>query len=212
MAHLWARCSKVVAFEKDTFKQLWQNGLSISLFVPVRVSSIGPCSYNKARHGVVVGMKLVRSILNFLWDLLYFCSGEGTWRLRAHEIIVLEGTLASLPNDSQNLLRAKLNQVIFVQRSHKQISLPRFYSSPYVPDQSSVVSGDLSNGLLSVQLDVEGQKQSAHVEFFQGRVWSVQFKNPSKFYAGKVVNVLGVKAGNPRFMHAAAIDRAEHGP
>ncbi len=156
-------------------------------------------------------MKLVRSLLRFLWDLLYFCSGEGTWRLRAHERAVLEAAFASLPNDSQISLPAKLNQIIFVQRSHKQISLPRFYSSPYVPDQSSVVSGDLSNGLLSVQLEVEGKKQSAHVEFFQGRVWSVQFKNPAKFYAGKVVNVLGVKPGNPRLLHAVAIDRSEHG-
>jgi hypothetical protein len=146
----------------------------------------------------------MKATASFLWDLLYFLTGEGTWRLRAHERLVLEAAIASLPDIIQSRLRAQFNQKLFVQRSHRQISRPRFYSKP-------LESNELPHKILKVEIDVGGKKESAHVEFFQGRVDSIQFKHSGNFYSGKALKVIGVKAGNLKVSHAAAIDRCEHG-
>ena len=124
--------------------------------------------------------------------------------MRAHERIVLEAAITALPDNIQKQLRAKFNTKLFVQRSHQQISRPRFYSLP-------LEVNELLPKLLSVEIDVGGKKESAHVEFFQGRIDSIQFKRPSRFYSGKVLRVVSVKVGNPKVSHAAAIDRREHG-
>ncbi|MBX3446183.1 MAG: hypothetical protein KF765_05475 [Parvibaculaceae bacterium] len=65
--------------------------------------------------------------------------------------------------------------------------------------------------IVDVQIDVEGVKQVAQVEFFQRRIDSVQFKRPAKFYAGKAPKVTGVRFDKLGRSHAAAIDRLEHG-
>ncbi|MDF3127210.1 hypothetical protein [Rheinheimera sp. 1928-s] len=153
----------------------------------------------------------MRAILSFLWDLLYFLSGEGTWCLRPHERLVLEAAIANFPDDMQKQLRAQLNQKIFVQRSHRQISRPRFYSPFYVPNKEMYANDEFLHTLVSVKIDVEGERENAHIEFFRGRIDSIQFKYSGTFYRGKAVKVLGVKSGKPGLSHAAAIDRAEHG-
>jgi hypothetical protein len=70
---------------------------------------------------------------------------------------------------------------------------------------------EYSQKLIEVQLDVEGAKEVAHVEFFRGRVDSIQFKRPAAYYAGKNLKVMGVRPGKLARSHAAAIDRREHG-
>lgn len=156
-------------------------------------------------------MDAVNAIFGFLWDLLYFLTGEGSWVLRPHERIVLEAAVASLPNDKQIILRTQLGQKMFVQRSHGQICRPRFYSAFYVRNKKTTEDDDLSNKVINIQISVDGENQNAQVEFFQGRIDSIQFKRPSKFYIGKEVKVIGVKLGNTSLTHAAAIDRCEHG-
>jgi hypothetical protein len=145
-----------------------------------------------------------------LWDLLYFLTGEGTWQLRAHEKIVLDAAIATLSIDIKEELCTQLNQRVFVQRSHRQISRPRFYSTANA-NQKLNENSELWHKLLIVELDIGGKKERAHIEFYRGRVDSIQFKHPGKFYNGKAVKVLSVKAGNPSLSHAAAIDRREHG-
>ena len=146
----------------------------------------------------------MKTTASFLWDMLYFLTGEGTWHFRAHERLVLEAAITGLPDNIRGQLRAQLNQKVFVQRSHPQISRPRFYSSP-------LVGNELLHKLLSVEIDVGGKKESAHVELYQGRIDSIQFKHHGRFYSGKALRVIGVKAGNPKVSHAAALDRREHG-
>ena len=68
----------------------------------------------------------MKAIASFLWDMLYFLTGEGTWHLRAQEQLVLEAAIASLSEDIQSQLRDQLKNKLFVQRSHRQLSRPRF--------------------------------------------------------------------------------------
>jgi len=158
---------------------------------------------------VTVGV--VKAILNFLWDLLYFLTGEGSWKLRPHERVVLDAAISSFSDDIQMQLLTQIKQLMFIQRSHSQIIRPRFYSIFYVKDQAKIENEELAHMILNVQISVDGEKQNSHVEFFQGRIDSIQFKQPGKFYMGKAVSVIGIKIGKLNFSHAAAIDRCEHG-
>ena len=151
------------------------------------------------------------AVRDALWDLLYFLTGEGTWALRAHERIVLEAAITSLPHDAQQHFDALLKQRVFVQRSNRLVGRPRFYTKPYLRNHTSVDEPTLSHQLLNVHVDVDGERQVAHVEFFHGRIDSIQFKKPASFYAGKTVCAADVSLGNPNLSHASAIDRKEHG-
>lgn len=156
-------------------------------------------------------MSAVKALILFLWDLLYFLTGEGSWSLRPHERIVIEAAIDFLPEHAQALLRSQLKQTTFVQRSHKQICWPRFYLSPYLQDRRAIEDADYSEKIIDVQVDVDGVKEVAHVEFFRGRVDTIQFKRPAAYYAGKKLRVIGTRTGKLTRSHAAAIDRREHG-
>lgn len=164
-----------------------------------------------ARQRRVMTVSAVRALTHFLLDVLYFLTGEGSWRLRPHEEIVIEAAIDILPRRSQALLRSQLKETMFIQRSHKQISRPRFYSGLYRPDRRALEDADYADTIIDVQLDVEGIHETAQVEFFRGRVDSIQFKRPAAHYAGKKLTVLGARRGTLARSHAAAIDRREHG-
>jgi hypothetical protein len=153
----------------------------------------------------------VKALACFLWDLLFFLTGEGSWSLRPHERMVIEAAIDFLPEDAQALLRSQMKETTFVQRSHKQICWPRFYARPYLPDRRAIEDLEYYKKLIEVQLDVEGAKEVAHVEFFRGRVDTIQFKRPGTYYAGKKLKVIGTRPGKLARSHAAAIDRREHG-
>lgn len=70
---------------------------------------------------------------------------------------------------------------------------------------------EYAHKVIDVQIDVEGMKQVANVEFFRGRVDIITFKRPAAYYAGKTLKVVGVQPGKLGRTHAAALDRLEHG-
>lgn len=156
-------------------------------------------------------MGVVKAIFNFLWDLLYFLTGEGGWKLRPHERVVLEAAISSFSDDIQMQLFNQIRQLMFIQRSNSHISRPRFYTTFYVKDRTFIANEELSHMIINIQISVDGEKQNSQVEFFQGRIDSIQFKQPGKFYFGKAVSVTGIKHGKLNLSHAAAIDRCEHG-
>ncbi len=152
-----------------------------------------------------------KSLIHFLSDLLYFLSGVGSWSLRPHERAVIEAVIDTLPEHSQVVFRSQLNGTIFVQRSHKQISWPRFYTAPYLRDMRAIEVKENALKVVDVQLDVDGVKQVANVEFFEGRVDTIQFRRPAAYYVGKRLSVTGTQPGKSNRTHGAAIDRLEHG-
>lgn len=156
-------------------------------------------------------MSAIKGVFNFLWDMLYFLTGEGSWMLRPHERIVLEAAITSFPDNVQKLIRTEMKQKMFIQRSNRQISRPRFYSTFYITNHKIIEDKEFSHKIVDIQICVDGEKQNAQVEFFEGRIDSIQFKKPGKFYVGKTIKVVGVKSGNVNLSHAAAIDRREHG-
>ena len=164
-----------------------------------------------ARQWLGVNVSVVKSLSRFLLDLLYFLTGEGSWSLRPHEKMVIDAAINFLPEHAHALLRSQLEETTFVQRSHKQICRPRFYTAPYLQDQRAIEDVEYSEKIIDVQVDVEGVNEVAQVEFFRGRVDSIQFKRPATYYAGKKMRVMGTRPGKLARSHAAAIDRREHG-
>lgn len=151
------------------------------------------------------------SLIRLIWDLLYFLTGEGSWSLRPHESVVLEAAIDSLPEPSRALFHSRLKGTMFVQRSHKQISWPRFYTAPYLSDPRTIRGDELSEYVVDVKFDVDGVSQVANVDFFKGRLDTIQFKRPASYYAGKTLRVTDVRPGKPHLTHGAALDRLEHG-
>ncbi len=156
-------------------------------------------------------MRVAKALGRYLSDMIYFLSREGSWDFYLHEKIALEAAIETLPNHARTLFRSQLKGSVFVQRSLKQIGLPRFYSKNYDLDERFINEENLFHHVINVQYLIEGKKETANVEFYKGRIESVQFKRPPKYYAGKVITVIGVKPGKVGRTHADAIDRLEHG-
>jgi hypothetical protein len=154
---------------------------------------------------------VIKPLFNFTWDMLYFITGEGRWRLRPHEKIVLEAVIDNLNTSAQGILRSLLRQKMFIQKSNSRIVRPRFYTAYYSRLHMPIDYLDKQNKVYEVVLDVAGHRQRAHVEFFRGEIDSVQFPNDGDFYFGKIVSVVHVSETDPRLTNAAEIDKDEHG-
>lgn len=156
-------------------------------------------------------MGAIRGMGRLLSDLLFFLTMEGNWAFRPHEKVVLKAALDSLPDHDKSLLYSQIHGLKFVQRSHRQIARPRFYRGLYQWDLRKIEHSNQSEMIIEVQLDVEGHREVAQVEFFQGRVDTIQFKRSAKFYKGKDMNVVSAGPGKLSNSIALEIDRQEHG-
>ena len=147
-----------------------------------------------------------RRFLHFL----HYLSGDGSWQLRGLERLVIEAVINELSPSIANLVRRQLEQAFFIERIPAgRINVLRFYR---VDDSVRIREADFSDKLFKVQLIVEGRSETAHVTFYEGHIFSVEFKNPSRFYVGKKVEIRSVAGGVPENSYTREIDEAEHGP
>jgi hypothetical protein len=154
---------------------------------------------------------VVKSLLNLLWDLVYSLTGEGSWRLRPHEEKVLIAAFSFFDDEIQKCLHGLLSCRIFVQRSNKKVSLPRFYCRLYVRSARPLSGLEFEDNVINVRIAVRGKTEIAQVAFFCGGIESIQFKEKPEYYSSQVVQIVSVFKGNPDATHAAARDRMEHG-
>jgi hypothetical protein len=140
--------------------------------------------------------------------LLHFAFGEGSWRLRSHENSVLDAVLAHVSDDVRALVKSQLQQKYFVERTNKRISVLRYYAPA---DALRIRDSEYWDLLLRVQIVVDGKKEFAHVTFYKGYLFSVEFKKAGRSYLRSTLTVAGVAQGKPRDSYTRAIDRLEHG-
>lgn len=144
------------------------------------------------------------------WDFLHFLSGDGSWRLRPLEEVVIEAVINDLSASIATLVRRQLGQAFFVERIPAgRINVLRFYR---IDDSVRIREPGFSDKLFKVGLVVDGRNETAHVTFYEGHIFSVEFKHPSRFYAGKKIEIRSVAAGAPENTYTREIDEAEHGP
>lgn len=144
------------------------------------------------------------------WDFLHFLSGDGSWQLRALEKLVIDAVTNELSPAIASLVRRQLEQPLFIERIPVgRINVIRYYR----PDENlRIREADFSDKLFKVHIAVDGGGQTAHVTFYKGYIFSVEFKNPSRFYVGKKIEIRSVAVGAPKQSYTREIDEEEHGP
>ncbi len=134
--------------------------------------------------------------------------GEGGWRLRPHEAQMIDATVAILDEAAANTVRAQLAQDHFIERTDPRINVLPFYDLRSVPALPGPAFGD---ALYKVRMSVGGKTETGRVTFYEGRIRSVETRQPGKAYLGAQVSVISVVPGKPSETLTRSIDRSEHG-
>lgn len=151
----------------------------------------------------------LKELARRLNHFLSYVFGEGSWSIKAHEKSVLNAALGELDEDARELAGRQLARSFFVERtSGGRINIIRFYD-PVA--ELRLPSDDFSDLLVKVKVKVDGRQQTAHVTFYKGLLFSVEFRKPGKFYAGKELETVDVSIGKPSQSYTHGIDRLEHG-
>jgi len=152
---------------------------------------------------------MIRSVLRRGLHWLTFLCGEGSWSLRRYEEVILDAVLERVGDAVRETIRAQLAQAYFVERIPAgRINVFRFY---HPRAAFKVQNPEFEDHLLKVRFVVDGSHQTAHVTFYRGYLFSIEFKKPGKFYFGKTILVDGVEEGTPGNSYVRALDRLEHG-
>jgi len=151
----------------------------------------------------------LKEILYRCWDFSLFITGEGSWRLRPIEVVMLDAVKKNLGHNISSLLETQLHQKFFIQRmNNSRVNTVIFYNKN---EAYKIKDDQFQDLLLKVELIINKKKQHAHVTFFEGYISTIEFKKPKSFYHGKTIEVGDVKLGKSDMSHASAIDRTEHG-
>lgn len=141
--------------------------------------------------------------------LLHFLWGDGSWRLTALEQQIIDAVVEILPGSIAEVARRQLEQDFFVERIPAgRINVIRYYD---FNDDSRISEPDYADKLFKVRISVDGKAQTAHVTFYKGRIFSVEFPKPRRSYTAKKVVIRDVVEGSPKESYTHVIDRAEHG-
>ncbi|WP_377191726.1 hypothetical protein [Ruegeria meonggei] len=150
----------------------------------------------------------IKKWLTQAFEVIYYLSGEGSWKLLAHEKLILMAAIENLVPDERELLRQQLHQDFFVERTNNRISVLRFYEAH---EDLRVQGTDFEDRWIRVHMLVNGKKQICNVNVYRGLVFSVETRSPRKTYKGTEIRVVKVVDGNGADSFTRAIDRQEHG-
>jgi hypothetical protein len=146
--------------------------------------------------------KTLNRIDCYLW-------GQGDWKLRPLHQQVIDKLLAYLDHGQSDKIRSQLEQKYFMQFIPEGRINTFFFNN--LPDTLLISHPGFQDGLFKIEVFVDGRKQHAQITFYKGRIFSVEFKKPHKFFTGKDIEIGSVTSGQPKNTFTAAIDRAEHG-
>jgi len=151
---------------------------------------------------------MIRNLLRRCLHLLTYLSGEGSWELRTYESKIIDAVIESLDEDIKPIALSQLGGNYFIERIPKgRINVFRFYSKESI---SKISDSKFSDLLINITINVDGKKEVAHVTFYKGYFFSIEFKNPGKFYIDKKIETLDVKIGKDNQSYTVDIDRIEH--
>jgi hypothetical protein len=152
--------------------------------------------------------RVIKALFRRLLHLITFISGEGSWGLKKHEIIILDAVIEILDQQKKILVSKQLKQSFFVERiPDGRINVFRFY---YKPDELKINSFEFNDLLFRVYISVDNERQVAFVTFYKGYIFSLELKNPSKYYYAKSINTYDVETGRSSESYTIEIDKEEH--
>ena len=151
---------------------------------------------------------ILKSAFYRTWDLLLFLSANGSWRLMPLEKLVIEAVLQALSAPLASVVRAQLKQRFFIERSSSaRINVIRFYEQ----DPAKRIADErFLDRMYSVRLSTADSEDTAHVRFYKGYIFAVEFQKSPTYY-GNNACVRSVTVDSPRKGFTREIDRAEHG-
>ncbi|MBK8631690.1 MAG: hypothetical protein IPN84_16315 [Sphingomonadales bacterium] len=150
--------------------------------------------------------KLLRSF--FLWT--GSLSGDGSRKIRPIHQDLLNKFLPTLEDEIQLVVVNQLEQPFYMQFNDGMVSI--FYFDDFNLSPSLRISHpEFRDRLYKIEMFVDGRKEWAHITFYKGRIFSIEFKNNFKFYKNKDVIFGAVVLGKSKQSYAGAIDRLEHG-
>ncbi|WP_162267096.1 hypothetical protein [Luteimonas abyssi] len=143
----------------------------------------------------------------FLHFLKFIC-GEGSWSLRPYELLVIEEALGVMDEADASVVRSNLNGIFVDRMSSGRICVIRYPRDRHLVKLAESSYDDM---LIEVTVAVEGRKEVAHVTFYRGLLFSVEFKKAGRWYKRKSVKVIGAVRGLVQSSYSNQIDKAEHG-
>lgn len=148
-------------------------------------------------------------ILEMLNNGLCYLWGEGDWKLRPLHQQVIEALVAYLDAEKGSKIKLQLEQQYFMQFIPEGRINTFFFRK--LPNHLLILDPAFQDCLFKIEVFVDGRKHYAQVTFAKGRIWSIEFKKPHKFFKGKNVRVGLVKHGKSKDTFTTVIDRAAHG-
>lgn len=140
--------------------------------------------------------------------LLTYLSGGGNWKLRPYESQIMDAVVNTLAKNIRPLVEAQLKQRFFIDRiATGRINVFRYYSAD---DALKITDTEYNDLLIKVEMCVDEIKQNAHVTFYEGYLYSIEFTRSSNLYVGKEIKIGGVKHGKPNQIFKRTINSLEH--
>jgi hypothetical protein len=146
-------------------------------------------------------LELLNNGLCYLW-------GEGDWKLRPFHQQVIEAVVDYLDAEKGNKIKLQLEQQYFMQFIPEGRINTFFFRK--LPDDLVIRDPAFQDCLFKVEVFADGRKHYAQVTFVKGRILSIEFKKPHKFFVGKDIQIGTVTPGQPKDSFTAVIDRAAH--
>lgn len=133
----------------------------------------------------------------------------GSKSINAYEQAVLHAALNILGERERKMVSQQLKQRYFIQRlNDDRINAFHFYEPN---DELRVPDEAFSDMLIKVKFRLDGRLHTAHVTFYKGNLYSVEFNKPGKIYHSKALEIIGAEIGKPSQSYTRVIDRSAHG-
>jgi hypothetical protein len=145
------------------------------------------------------------------WRWMGNLTGSGAYRIIPLHRQLLDTFLSAVEPDVRAMLEKQLVQPFYMQFWHGGRISPFFFDHFLLPREIRLPCPEFEEKLYKVEMFINGRKQHANVVFYHGRIHTIEFKKPFKFYEGKYIRFGAVTVGNPEQSMTVAIDRSEHG-
>lgn len=150
---------------------------------------------------------MINSIFQSVLSALLAVSGEGSWRLRANEVKLINALIDYLPSPVGVSVKNQLEKRPFIERSSKQIVLIR---ANEVAIASVIDDPEYDDALFIVEHTLDGIPKIANVTFYKGFIFSIELPTSIMKYQSSEVKVLAVRKGKANQTLTQKIDQAEH--
>jgi hypothetical protein len=137
--------------------------------------------------------------------------GQGDCKVTPLQQLLLNAFLPTLNAEIHSIIEQQLSKPYKISFFNDGRISPFYFKNPKLTPELLIPDPAFSDRLYKVEMFVDGLKQHAHVTFFEGRIFSIEFKKPFSFYKGKDIRFGVVTLGNSKGSFTESMDRHEHG-